>query len=143
MRMWRCYFAAAAASLVLAACGGGAPVEQRDFSEIEQALENAGLQICESVEPSTPIEETEGERLIEVALACGVEDDATVVAVIAWPDESARDNALRRFEVQTRPPSRNHGITWALGPFTVHVSGERDDDVVERVAEAMDQLGAG
>ena len=64
------------------------------------------------------------------------------MSAIAWPEQPGPDNALRRFEVPTHPTTRSHGITWALGQYTVSVSGQRDDAVVERVADAMDSLGA-
>ena len=147
--MRRCYFLAAAlllaaAAVPLAACGGadGEAAPRFDVGQIEEALRGAGLEICGSA-PAMENEGAEGEHVIEVALSCADEEDATVVDVIDWPDEEARDHALRRFEAQDRPPSRNHGITWALGTATVHVSGPRDDEAVERVAAAMEQLGAG
>ncbi len=145
MRTRRCYALLVTAVLVLlmVACGGEEPFEQRGLSEIETALEGAGLEICETVEsPGEVTENAVDEQVLVVALSCGEDDDQAVVELIAWPDEAARDAALGRYEVQTRPYVRNHGVTWALGQFTVDVSGERDDDVVERVAAAMYGLGA-
>ena len=128
--------------LALAACGATESPEPRDVGEVESALRDAGLRICTSPDAGDPPEGAEAEEAFIVGISCGEHDDAATVSIIAWPDSEARDNALRRFEVRTRPPTRNHGITWALGRFTVSVSGERDDAVVERVADAMERLGA-
>ena|SRR3712207_3665773 len=130
------------AVLALAACGATESPEPRDVGEVESALRDAGLRICTSPDAGDPPEGAEAEEAFTVGISCGEHDDAATVSIIAWPDSEARDNALRRFEVRTRPPTRNHGITWALGRFTVSVSGERDDAVVERVADAMERLGA-
>ena len=96
-----------------------------------------GLRICERIEPA-PSETVADELVFTVATACGEDDDQADPAVIEWSDETARDAALRRFDVHARPEPRDK---WALGQFTVHVSGERDDSVVERVASAMARLG--
>jgi hypothetical protein len=48
------------------------------------------------------IENSVDEEVFTVALACGEDDDLAVVDVIAWPNEGA----LRQFEVQSRPSSR-------------------------------------
>jgi hypothetical protein len=130
------------AVLALAACGATESPEPREVGEVESALRDAGLRICTSPDAGDPPEGAEAEEAFTVGITCGDDDDLATVSLIAWPDSEARDNALRRFEVRTRPPTRNHGITWALGQFTVSVSGERDDAVVERVADAMDRLGA-
>ena len=128
--------------LALAACGATDSPERREVGQVQSALRAAGLEICASPSAGDPPEGADDEDAFTVAIACGDEDDRATVSVIAWPDSEARDNALRRFDVRTRPTTRNHGITWALGRFTVSVSGERDDAVVERVADAMDSLGA-
>jgi hypothetical protein len=144
MRTRRCYALLALVALVLpvSACGGGERAERRQLTEIPSALAAEGLVICEEIEPGTTTETAEDELAFTVAIACGEDDDQADVAVIEWSDETAREAALRRFDVQSRPPARNHGITWALVLFTVHVSGERDDAVVERLASAMARLGA-
>jgi hypothetical protein len=123
-------------------CGAAESPEPREVGEVEAALRDTGLRICSSPETGDPPEGADAEEAFTVGISCGDGDDSATVSMIAWPDSEARDNALRRFEVATRPPTRNHGITWALGQFTVSVSGERDDAVVERVAAAMDRLGA-
>ncbi len=131
-----------AAVLSIAACGAAESPERREVGQVQSALRAAGLEICATPAAGDPPEGADDEDAFTVAITCAEEDNRAAVSVIAWPDAEARDNALRRFEVRTRPTTRNHGITWALGRFTVSVSGERDDAVVERVADAMDRLGA-
>lgn len=130
------------AALALSACGATDSPERRNVGEVESALRGAGLQICDAPAAGQPPANADDERALTVATECGDEDDQAVVTLIAWPDSEARDNALRRFEVAAHPTTRSHGITWALGQYTISVSGERDDAVVERVADAMDRLGA-
>lgn len=130
------------AALVLSACGATESPERRNVGEVESALRGSGLRICSAPAPGEPPANADDEQAFTVAIACGDEDEEAVVSLIAWPDSEARDAALRRFEVPTHPTTRSHGTTWALGQFTVSVSGEREDAVVERVADAMRNLGA-
>jgi hypothetical protein len=130
------------AALALSACGATESPERRNVGEVESALRGSGLQICSAPTAGKPPANADDERAFTVAIACGDADDQAVVSMIAWPDSAARDAALRRFEVPTHPTTRSQGITWALGQFTVSVSGQRDDAVVERVADAMSNLGA-
>jgi hypothetical protein len=130
------------AALALSSCGATESPQRRTVGDVESALRGSGLEICSAPSAGEPPSNAEDERAFTVAIACGDEDDEAVVSVIAWPDSEARDAALRRFEVPTRPTTRSQGVTWALGQFTVSVTGQRDDAVVERVADAMDGLGA-
>jgi hypothetical protein len=130
------------AALALSACGATESPDRRTVGDVESALQESGLQICSAPSAGEPPASADDERALTVAIACGDEDDQAAVSIIAWPDTEARDAALRRFEAPTHPTTRNQGVTWALGRFTVSVSGERDDAVVERVADAMDRLGA-
>lgn len=134
MRTRRSYAALALVVIALSsgACGSDEYLPVLEPEQIERALRDEGLEIC-AAEPG---------RTITVALSCGEDDDQAVVEILEWPDAAARDAALRRFEVQSRPSVANHGTTWALGLLTVHVEGERDDAVVERVAGALEGLGA-
>jgi hypothetical protein len=136
----RAPIALAVLTMALAACGGG-KLEQRQFADIEAALRAAGLEICETAQPEEPAT-AEDEQVIAVASSCAEGKDEATMVVIAWPDREARDAALRRFDVQSRPSAQNHGNTWAYGQFTIHVSGERDEDAVALVVDAMDALGA-
>jgi hypothetical protein len=129
------------AAVSAGACGGGEEGPLASPADVESALRGEDLELCAESGLWAPKEAVAG-AAFTVALACGEEDDQAVVEIVEWPDEAARDAALRRFEAQSRPSSRNHGTTWALGRLTVHVEGERDDEVVERVADAMDRLGA-
>jgi hypothetical protein len=123
-------------------CGDSESSEERTVGEVESALRAAGLQVCGTPDAGEPPEDADREEAFVVAIECGDEDDQAVVTIVAWPDDAARDAALRRFEVYSRPTTRSHGTTFALGRFTIAVSGERDDAVVARVADAMDRLGA-
>jgi hypothetical protein len=140
--MVRALVGLAVLAAALSGCGETESPQPRTVGEVEAALRTAGLQICETPDSGEPPESAEREAAFVVAIDCGDEDDQAVVNVIAWPDDEARDAALRRFEVYTHPTTRNHGTTFALGGLTVGVSGEHDDAVTERVADAMDTLGA-
>lgn len=131
-----------AAALGLAACGGEPAFEKRSFDDIGRALEGAGLELCDTTTPDTLVENATAERSFDVALDCADRDQVTSVDVIAWPDQGARDEAIRRFEAQSRPSSQNHGVQLAYGQFTIDVSGTRDEDVTSRVVDAMNTLGA-
>lgn len=135
--------------LVAAGCGGEPAFEERGVDEVERALESAGLTIC-------GVETTPDDDLVENALGqtafvvfaggCGygdAADDFALVDVIAWPDQGARDEAIRRFEAQSRPSSQSHGVQLAYGQFTIDVSGSRDEDVSDRAVDALVELGAG
>jgi hypothetical protein len=142
MRTRRSY--AAAVLLGIALVAGACANEDATAYEpgdVELALREQGLAICGASELDPP-EPAEAQAAFTVALSCEEDDDLAVVEVVEWPDNDARDAALRQFDVQSRPSSANHGVTWELGPLTVHVEGERDDAVVERVAAAMTSLGA-
>jgi hypothetical protein len=133
--------AVATLAIALAGCGGG-KLERKQVADVKSALRSAGLEICETGAPDEPPETAEDEQSIAVAVSCSDDEDEATVVLIAWPDRGARDAALRRFDVQSRPSAQNHGNTWAYGQFTIHVSGERNEDAVDRVVDAMDALGA-
>lgn len=131
-----------AIALTAAACGGEPAFKQGSFDDVEQALTRTGLDICATTTPDRLVENATEERSFDVAIACADEDQVTSVDVIAWPDQGARDEAIRRFEAQSRPSSQNHGLQLAYGPFTIDVSGTRDEDVTARIVDAMNDLGA-
>jgi hypothetical protein len=143
MRTRRSYVALVllVSALIAGACGGGEDGHLSSPADVGSALRAEGLEICAESGLFAPKEAVAG-AAFTVAIACGEDDDQAVVEVVEWPDEAARDAALRRFEAQSRPSSANHGTTWALGRLTVHLEGERDDEVAERVADAMRELGA-
>lgn len=137
--------ALAGAALVLAACGGEPTFEERSADEIRQALEGAGLVVCRTrtVPEEDLIENAVAERVLTVAFACGDDRKDAVVNVVAWPDQAARDEAIRRYEAASRPSSQNAGVQLAFGQFTIDVTGSRDEDVTDRVLQALTELGAG
>lgn len=136
--------------LVAAGCGGEPAYEDRRLGEIERALKGAGLTIC-------GVDMTSQDDLVENAASqttffvyagpClygdGADDEDVIVTVIAWPDQGARDEAIRRFEAQSRPSSQSHGVQLAYGQFTIDVSGSRDEQASDRAVDALVQLGAG
>jgi hypothetical protein len=136
--------AAAAALAVLGACGGEPAFETRSANEIQQALEQAGLAVCSATTvPADELpENTVEQRVLTVAFECGNEGEDAIVSVVAWPDRNARDEAIRRYEAASRPSSQNAGVQLAFGQFTIDVGGSRDEDVTDRVLEALDGLGA-
>lgn len=136
---------AVAVAIVLGACGGEPAFETRSADEIQQALERAGLAVCSATtipEDERP-ENTVDQRVLAVAFECGDETEGAIVNVVAWPDQDARDEAIRRYEAASRPSSQNAGVQLAFGQFTIDVAGSRDEDVTGRVLEALDELGAG
>jgi hypothetical protein len=137
--------AVATALLALTGCGGEPAFTEHSAGEVRQALEGAGLEVCDEL--TTPagdvVENAVAERAYVVAFRCaGDEDERAVVNLVAWPDQDARDEAIRRYEAASRPSSQNAGVQLAFGQFTIDVTGSRDEDVTDRVLEALDRLGA-
>ncbi|HVY63008.1 MAG TPA: hypothetical protein VHF22_15225 [Planctomycetota bacterium] len=137
--------ALATAVLWLAGCGGEPTFAERSAGEVRQALEQAGLEVCaeRAVPAEDVVENAVGELAFVVAFRCdGDEDERAVVNLVAWPDQDARDEAIRRFEAASRPSSQNAGVQLAFGQFTIDVAGSRDEDVTGRALEALAGLGA-
>jgi hypothetical protein len=133
--------ALAAGALVLGGCGRADHSERASFADVEAAIFAAGLQVCDEVETEARTPGAVEERRYDIGVECGDPDeqDAVVVAT-AFEDEEDRDGAARRFEGQVRPPAQ--GAVWTLGPLLVRVSGDRDPDAVDRLADELDQRGA-
>lgn len=130
------------AVVALAACGGEPAFEERAVGEVQRALESAGLTLC-GVEQA-PADELAANATAQTTFSVGLDcDDVAVVQVVAWPDRGARDEAIRRFEAQSRPSSQSHGLQLAFGQFTIDVSGARDEQASDRAVEALTELGAG
>jgi hypothetical protein len=133
------------AVVFLTACGGEPAFTERSADEVRQALEQAGLEVCteREVPAGDVVENAAGELAFVVAFRCdGDEDERAVVNLVAWPDQDARDEAIRRYEAASRPSSQNAGVQLAFGQFTIDVTGSRDEDVTRRALEALDGLGA-
>lgn len=133
--------ALAAGALVLAGCGRADHSDPASFAEVQAAIAAAGLEICDQIPTEARTPGATAERRYDVGIDCGDpnEQDAVVVAT-AFEDQEHRDGAARRFEGQVRPPAQ--GALWTLGPLTVRVSGDRDPEAVDALAEALDERGA-
>jgi hypothetical protein len=125
--------------VALAACGERDPFERRTFSEIEQSFTDEGLNICAEARDNNHANQAVSSRQYRVAIDCQTDDDAKVV-VDEFAEAEDRDAAARNFEVQARP--RAGGQVYTLGRFAVLVSGQLDDDVVDRVTKALKGIGA-
>lgn len=131
---------AAGLLLVLgAACSSGrAPFEPRTVAELQLALVRDGLERCGRPISLAPANQAVERQAIAVARDCH-EGVATLV-VDRFESAEARDAAARAFEAQARP--RVDGVLWTWGPFTILVTGPRDDATLDRVADVLDRLGA-
>jgi hypothetical protein len=123
------------------ACGRADHAEPASFADVEAAIAAAGLRICDEVETEARTPGAADERRYDVGLDCDESDEEDVVVVAtAFTDREDRDGAARRFEGQVRPPAQ--GAVWTLGPLLVRVSGDRDPEAVDALAEALDDRGA-
>ena len=132
--------ALAAGLLALAACGRSDFSAQVSFEEVEAAIRDAGLQTCAVRETGDGPPGAVDERRYDIARECADEDTRAVLVATAYESEEDRDAAAQRFEVQARPPAP--GVVWTHGPFTLRVTADRDPEVVDALAEALDERGA-
>ncbi|MDQ4134123.1 MAG: hypothetical protein M3179_13190 [Actinomycetota bacterium] len=128
-----------ALALTISGCGSRDQFGPRSIDEVAGALTAEGLQICDSRPTDGHANQALAGREFVVAIDCQSDDEATVV-VDEFADAEARDAAARNFEGQVRP--RAYGAVWTFGSFAVYASGPRDDEVEERVTDALDQVGA-
>ena len=133
-----------ALALLVAAMAGLAcsprEVGQRTRTEIEEALEQAGLRICNTDQTSSGLEGTEEIVRLDVAVErCGSDATGNIVVATA-PSEAERDRLLSALLAVPRP--RFADAVWKFGTTMVLLSGVPDDDVVDRLQEAMSSLGA-
>jgi hypothetical protein len=134
----------AAATLVVAlaaGCGAGrADFGDLRMSDVRNALRNGDLQICgEAREPDGLANEAIETRIYTVAIDCDSGERVRLI-VDRFDSSDDRDGAAQQFEVLTRP--RSDGVVWTWGPFTLFVNGARDDGVMERLTDALDDAGA-
>ncbi len=142
MRPGRAAVAVAVALLALAAgCGSRDAFEPHTFDEVTNALTAEGIQICSSRLTDGHSNQAIAGREFVVAIDCqsGDDDQATIV-VDEFDDVEDRDAAARNFEAHIRP--RAYGAVWTFGQFAIYASGPRDDQVEERVTDALDKVGA-
>lgn len=129
------------ATLTLVACGRSDFGTDADPADVEAALSAQGVEICESLRTEADLPGAVSERRYDVAIDCEDRDGSeAAVVVTTFEDAADRDGAARRFEVTGRPTGS--GAVWTLGPLLVRVGGDRDPEVVDRIADALDGLEA-
>ncbi len=133
--------------VVAAACKSPADFQDASFDEVEQALLDEGIQVCEQVD----LELTEREGVLEsrelVLADESCRDDerrVDILSIVEFETEDDRDGALRDFQgARGRIEGFGaHGVAWTFGPFVIFLTGERNDALVDQVTDAMEDLGA-
>lgn len=134
--------AIALAAVVIAAAGCGRADYGSDvsFDDVTDTIGLAGLEVCSTTTSDTPPPDAIEERAYVVDADCGDDEGRALVVATAYDSEGDRDAAAQRFEVQSRPPAQ--GAIWTFGRFTVRVSGDRDDDAVDALTDALDEREA-
>lgn len=137
----RAALAIALAAVAIAAAGCGRADYSRDvsFDDVTDTIGFAGLEVCSTTTSDTLPPDAIAERAYLVDDDCSDDAGRALVVATAYESEDDRDAAAQRFEVQSRPPAQ--GAVWTLGPFTVRVSGDRDDDAVDALTTALDERG--
>jgi hypothetical protein len=130
----------AAALVVLAGCGRSEFSTAASFDDVEAAVRDAGLQVCDVRETGAGPPGAVDERRYDIARDCADEDTAALLVATAYESEEDRDAAARRFEGQVRPPPP--GVVWTLGPLTLRVTADRDPETVDALTKALDERGA-
>jgi hypothetical protein len=127
--------------VVAGACGTArADFGTQRLSDVRAALAKGDLRVCgETRHPDGLANEAIETRVYTVAIDCAG-DDRVRLTVDRFDDTEARDGAAQQFEVLSRP--RSDGVVWTWGPFTLFANGARDDDVMERLTDALDTAGA-
>ena len=127
------------AAVVLFGCQSRASFETRPIAAIERALRGRGLKVCTKLDNSKGLaNQAVSTRVLNVAVDC--HEEIVPLIVDRFSDAADRDSATRNFESTNRP--RGDGVVWTWANFTIAAFGPRDDRVIERVTNAMDQLGA-
>ena len=110
-------------------------------TEIGEALEDAGLRVCDSDQTPSGLSGTDEVVQLDVAVErCGSDVNGNDRG--RHVDERRRTRPPRR-----RPPRRAAprfaDAVWKYGTTMVLIAGVPDDDVVDRVQDAMTTLGVG
>jgi hypothetical protein len=114
--------------------------ELRSRDDVITALEGVGLRVCTTDESPTDLDGVEQIARVDVAVG-SCDSDATGQVVIAThASEDDGDRLVSPLLAVTRP--RFADAVWRLGTTTVLLSGVPDDEVVDRVGQAMNDLGA-
>ncbi|MGD9572642.1 MAG: hypothetical protein AB7V62_12185 [Thermoleophilia bacterium] len=129
----------AAVALALGGCDTDDFDAPADFADLEAVFADAGLVVCSAEDTEARAPGATEERVYEVEPeACEGAEDSTQVVVTAYEDAADRDAAVARYHSQPRP----QGVLWTYGPLTVRVTGDRDEEVVDVLTEALDAVGA-
>ena len=127
--------------LIVAGVGGQhGSFSQGSFGEVERAMQDRGLHICETEDvPDGQANQAVESKRYDVAFDCASGDDAQVV-VDNFASREDRDAALRNFEVLVRP--RGNGVTYSYKSFVIYVAGQSDNSTQDRINDALRRLGA-
>jgi len=113
------------------------------FDTVERVLLDAGLEVREAAPVDwTGVAGLESGTLFEVSPTGRETDDttATTVLVASFATRDDRDAAINHEE--WRPFEHPTAAVWTWGPLVILVEGERDDEVVARIDEALRAAGA-
>lgn len=120
-------------------CQSRAEFDVRPIADIEGSLRSRGLAICATSDNSKGLaNQAASTRVLNVAIDC--HEEIVPVVVDRFRHARDRDAAARNFESLNRP--RGDGVVWTWAQFTISAFGPRDDQVIDRVTDAMDRLGA-
>jgi hypothetical protein len=127
-----------AAVLLAGGCASTATFDDGSLDELESGLDAAGLSVCEESTDDVDMPGARTTTTYELAFDCDT-DDTAFVAATEYDTRDHRDGAAAQYASQ---PTRGLEAVWTLGPYTVVLSGPRDDDVADAVTETLDDLGA-
>jgi hypothetical protein len=130
---------------MLAAIGPRSDFNQpADIATIEKAIESSGLQVCaqEDLNWSATPGFVSG-KYYDISTDCSIYDPnkpGARVWVVEFSNAGARDSALRNFETTRR--HIGSGTAWSKGPLVILVDGNRKDEVMIVLREAVTGSGA-
>lgn len=131
--------AGALAVASLLGCQSRAEFDVRPIADVEGALRSRGLAICTTLDNSKGLaNQATSTRVLNVAIDC--HEEIVPLLVDQFRHARDRDAAARNFDSMNRP--RGDGVVWTWANFTISAFGPRDDQVIDRVTDAMDRLGA-
>jgi hypothetical protein len=136
--------AAIAAGVILASgCTTQSAFDDRSLDELEAGLDDHGLTICGQSTESVDLPGATSTTTYDLAFDCDTDgsqtDGSAFVAVTEYDNRDDRDGAAAQFETK---PTSGLGAVWTFGPYTVVLSGPRDNDVADAVTETLDDLDA-
>jgi hypothetical protein len=129
---------ATAAAVIGVGCATPA-FETRDIDEVESALTDAGLQVCETVETDSEIPGSVDGVYLRVAFGpCDGDSDTGAVEVEVFESKATRDAAVLSTHFNSRaqpvrPPTE-------VGNLTVRLVADSGADVITAYDKAIDDL---